>query len=85
MHAQSFFSVMGNTLAESVSVAFSTPDRDNDNNNAPKDENCALTFKSGWWFNNCADVNLNGEYSLIEDYYGLDSSVNETTMKIRKP
>lgn len=76
---------MENTLAESVLVAFSTPDRDNDNNNAPKDENCALTFKSGWWFNKCADVNLNGEYSLIKDYYGWGLSVKETTMKIRKP
>lgn len=74
---------MENTLAESVSVAFSTPDRDNDNNNAPKDENCALTFKSGWWFNKC--VNLNGEYSLIDDNYGWGSSVKETTMKTRKP
>eukprot|EP00105_Crassostrea_gigas_P036287 XP_019920435.1 PREDICTED: fibrinogen-like protein 1 [Crassostrea gigas] len=77
--------VMENTLAESVLVAFSTPDKDNDNNNAPKDENCALTFKSGWWFNKCADVNLNGEYSLIKDYYGWGLSVKETTMKIRKP
>lgn len=76
---------MENTLAESVLVAFSTPDKDNDNNDAYKYENCALTFKSGWWFNNCEDVNLNGEYSLIEDYYGWGLSVKETTMKIRKP
>lgn len=77
-----FLSVMEDTLADSVSIAFSTPDKDNDNKNKG---NCALTLKSGWWFNICDDVNLNGEYSLIEDYYGWGLSLKETTMKIRKP
>lgn len=73
---------MDDTLADSVLKAFSTPDRDNDN---VDNGNCALTFKSGWWFHKCADVNLNGAFSLIEDYVGWGSSMNETTMKIRKP
>lgn len=80
-----FFTAMGDTLADSVLIAFSTPDRDNDNNKDTNNGNCALTLKSGWWFNSCADVNLNGEYSHIEDNYGWGSPLKETTMKIRKP
>lgn len=89
-----FVTVMDDSLADSVSRAFSTPDMDNDNNKAQKNGNCALIFKSGWWFNNCADVNLNGEYSQIKDAsekiywvgtWGWDISLKETTMKIRKP
>lgn len=84
---------MGDSLADGVSQAFSTSDRDNDNNKAKTNGNCALTFRSGWWFNNCADSNLNGEYSSIEavsekvywiDGWGWDVSFKETTMKIRR-
>lgn len=78
-----FPSEMDDTLADSVSIVFSTPNRDNDK--AKNNGNCALTLKSGWWFKDCADVNLNGEYRLIDDYYGWRSSVKEPTMKIRKP
>lgn len=89
-----FVTVVDDSLADSVSRAFSTPDMDNDNNKAQKNGNCALILKSGWWFNNCADVNLNGEYSHIKDAsekiywfgtWGWDISLKETTMKIRKP
>lgn len=82
---------MDDSLEDGVSRAFSTPDMDNDNSKA---KNCALNLKSGWWFNNCADVNLNGEYSQIKDAsekiywvgtWGWDISLKETTMKIRKP
>lgn len=81
---------MDDSLEDGVSRAFSTPDMDNDNSKA---KNCALNLKSGWWFNNCADANLNGEYSHIEDVsdriywfgFGWHISMKETTMKIRKP
>lgn len=84
---------MDDSLVDGVSRAFSTPDRDNDNNKAKNNGNCALTLKSGWWFDNCADANLNGEYSHIEDAsdriywfgFGWHISLKETTMKIRKP
>lgn len=81
---------MDDSLADGVLRAFSTPEMDNDNSKA---QNCALNLKSGWWFNNCADANLNGEYSNIEDAtkkiywfgFGWHISLKETTMKIRKP
>ncbi|XP_071947541.1 uncharacterized protein [Antedon mediterranea] len=37
---------------------FSTYDRDNDKFSG----NCALAFKSAWWYNSCYDSNLNGVY-----------------------
>ncbi|XP_053677319.1 angiopoietin-2-like [Anopheles nili] len=41
---------------------FSTYDRPNDKSN--EHFPCALTFGSGWWFNSCAESNLNGKYYL---------------------
>ncbi|XP_058117507.1 angiopoietin-2-like [Anopheles ziemanni] len=40
---------------------FSTYDRPNDKSDTFP---CALTFGSGWWFNSCAESNLNGKYYL---------------------
>ncbi|XP_054088937.1 ficolin-2-like [Zeugodacus cucurbitae] len=37
---------------------FSTYDQDNDNSTL----NCAEDYKAGWWYNDCYDSNLNGEY-----------------------
>ena len=41
-----------------LGAKFSTPDRDNDKSST----NCAAAQKSGWWFNDCTNVNLNGEW-----------------------
>ena len=36
-------------------MKFSTPDNDNDKSNY----NCAASYKSGWWYNNCSHININ--------------------------
>ncbi|XP_049547807.1 angiopoietin-1-like [Anopheles darlingi] len=41
---------------------FSTYDRSNDKSFGRY--HCALTYGSGWWFNSCAESNLNGKYYL---------------------
>uniref|UniRef100_A0A8D8AUW1 Techylectin-5B n=1 Tax=Culex pipiens TaxID=7175 RepID=A0A8D8AUW1_CULPI len=71
---------------------FSTFDRANDKSNGSFA--CALTYGSGWWFNSCAESNLNGVYYaddpkvhkstgiLWETWLG-DYSLKESTMMIR--
>ncbi|ESN99594.1 hypothetical protein HELRODRAFT_84296, partial [Helobdella robusta] len=51
---------------------FSTPDSDNDKSSS----NCASTFSSGWWFNDCHAINLNGLFgdSFQYDVYLVKSS-----------
>eukprot|EP00794_Sanderia_malayensis_P017986 gene17986-19783_t len=49
----------GNSLANENDMKFSTSDRDNDKNG---NGNCAVNYKSGWWFNSCFHSNLNNPY-----------------------
>ena len=48
----------GDSLGYHRGSAFSTKDRDNDNNSG----NCAAGTKGAWWYNNCNNSNLNGLY-----------------------
>ena len=48
----------GNSLAQHNNRAFSTKDRDNDNDR----RDCANEFKGAWWYHACHDSNLNGLY-----------------------
>ncbi|KAA0198833.1 hypothetical protein HAZT_HAZT007501 [Hyalella azteca] len=43
----------GDGLSGSRGVAFTTPDRDQDD---LQDKNCALLFGGGWWYKNCLEV-----------------------------
>ncbi|XP_037892480.1 angiopoietin-1 [Glossina fuscipes] len=72
---------------------FSTYDRRNDNTVVDACCPCALSYASGWWFDNCAETNLNGIYHytpLHHNYIGViweswhgDYSLRETRMMIR--
>ena len=53
-------------LAYHSGQMFTTYDRDSNS--------CAVTFRGGWWYNNCHFVNLNGEYlagGSNPDYKGI--------------
>ena len=69
-------------------MAFSTKDRDNDNNGG----NCAAGGKGAWWYNSCHWSNLNGLYlngkisgQGMTWYYWKNAhySVKRSEMKIR--
>ncbi len=50
---------LGDSMAKSKGMAFSTPDQDND---MAAGGSCAKSYKSGWWFKDCYHANLNGLY-----------------------
>ncbi|XP_050082500.1 fibrinogen-like protein 1 [Anopheles aquasalis] len=54
----SYKGTAGDSLRKHVGMKFSTPERDNDKSTS----NCAESYKSGWWFNSCGYVFLNGLY-----------------------
>ena len=56
-------------------IKFSTPDNDNDKNGG----NCAVTDKSGWWYNTCSWVVINRQPPGV----GAGSKALFSEMKIR--
>ena len=48
----------GDSLTYHNGSSFSTRDQDNDQ----WDDNCAVSYKGGWWYKSCHLSNLNGEY-----------------------
>ena len=52
---------------------FSTPDNDNDKSR----RNCAASSKSGWWYKNCSDIDINQQPPYV------NHKVFFTEMKIR--
>jgi len=73
---------------------FSTYDQDNDNDS---DGSCANKYFGGWWFFDCHDSNLNGEYVKYNQIYpgyargviwrhwtGFRSSLKFVEMKVRR-
>ena len=70
---------------------FTTKDKDQDKKTG---HNCAELRKGAWWYNNCHDANLNGEYlsgNTADDVYGVNwkawkgwfYSLKSAEMKIR--
>ncbi|XP_059827249.1 tenascin-X-like [Hypanus sabinus] len=58
----------GNSLAYHRGSNFTTVDEDNDNSLT----NCAVSYRGGWWYQNCHRVNLNGEYGNNKDHQGVN-------------
>lgn len=52
------FVFKGDSLKRQNGHGFSTKDQDNDSDS----RNCAAAFKGAWWYGNCHDSNLNGQY-----------------------
>ena len=68
----------GDSLTQHNRKQFSTPDQDNDS--APT-KHCAEEFRAGWWFHNCHDSLLNGQwyaYGLLADFNVPDGIIWET-------
>lgn len=65
-------------------MAFSTPDKDNDASSAT---HCADFYHSGWWYNHCQYVNINGRYNTGITWYDMDgqewSELTKVEMKIK--
>ena len=55
--ADGFTGIGGDYFATHHKMKFSTTDNDQDNWSI----NCASNYKSGWWYNRCRKINLNGQ------------------------
>ena len=49
----------GNSMARHNGMKFSTKDHDQD---LGTPHSCATAFKGAWWYQNCHDSNMNGQY-----------------------
>uniref|UniRef100_A0A1X7T3D2 Fibrinogen C-terminal domain-containing protein n=1 Tax=Amphimedon queenslandica TaxID=400682 RepID=A0A1X7T3D2_AMPQE len=60
----------GDSLAWHNGRRFTTIDNDND---LVSGDNCAQVYTGAWWYNHCAESNLNGRYfnTATNDYQGI--------------
>uniref|UniRef100_A0A182N3F4 Fibrinogen C-terminal domain-containing protein n=1 Tax=Anopheles dirus TaxID=7168 RepID=A0A182N3F4_9DIPT len=77
------------SLRPSDGMKFSTPDRDNDEHAG----SCAAFYASGWWYRNCMNCNLNGQFKQFDpnnatmNWFGFRDDLQglkEATMMIRE-
>lgn len=72
-----------NALEYHSGMAFSTADRDNDFSST----HCAVYYSSGWWYNHCQYVNINGKYKVGLTWYDMDAlewvQLSRVEMKLR--
>ncbi|KAG7499982.1 tenascin-like isoform X1 [Solea senegalensis] len=77
----------GDSLSYHNNRIFSTNDRDP----AALITRCAVSYRGGWWYDNCHEANLNGLYGVNTRHQGViwttwkgkDSSISFTEMKMR--
>ncbi|GIY82036.1 techylectin-5A [Caerostris darwini] len=91
LHIQDYSGEAGDSMiSEHNNHKFSTKDQDNDTHR----DNCAQSFKGGWWYNSCHDSNLNGLYLRgvheshsdgvnWSSFRGYKEALDTTEMKIR--
>ena len=65
-------------LAYHNGMSFSTTDRDNDKTSS----NCAKNRASAWWYNSCANSDLNAPYGH-NNYYWYWNNLLESEMKLK--
>jgi len=93
LHFNGFSGNAGDSLKGHNGQKFSTYDADNDIKNSA---NCASTYRGAWWYSDCHNSNLNGEYrwygetvpyargviwKTYKDYY---YSMKSVEMKVRR-
>ena len=78
----------GDSLSRHSGDPFTTIDRDNDRSFS---RNCAQRYRGAWWYINCHDSNLNGEWDSEDNFSGLmwktftgRKSASFSEMKIRR-
>ncbi|XP_062570701.1 uncharacterized protein LOC134232727 [Saccostrea cucullata] len=80
---------VGDSLSYNNGYRFTTKDQDNDGWSGG---NCGVTYKGGWWYNNCHYANLNGQYGqsgasgwqyMIWYHWTGTEALKQTSMMVR--